>query len=355
MKGAGPGHRPRALDIVPAGDGMGDAALSMVDECMSKPKVLVTRRWPAAVEARLSELYDVTLNEADRPMTAEALRRALAEHDAVLPTVTDHLGADVFEGSPRARILANYGAGFSHIDTEAAARQGVVVTNTPDVLSECTADIAMTLLLMVARRAGEGERELRAGQWTGWRPTHLVGTRVSGKVLGIVGFGRIGQEMAQRAHFGFGMTVLVQNRSKVAPEVLARFGARQVDSLDTLLMESDFISLHCPGGAANRHLIGASALAAMRPGGVLINTARGEVVDAAALADALEAGRIGGAGLDVFEGEPAIAPELMAAPNLVMLPHLGSATRETREEMGFRVLANLEDFFAGQAPRDRVA
>ncbi|WP_300534019.1 D-glycerate dehydrogenase [uncultured Mameliella sp.] len=322
---------------------------------MSKPKVLLSRRWPEAVEARASELYDVTLNEADTPMTAADFRKALAEHDAVLPTVTDHLGSEVFEGAPRARILANYGAGFSHIDTGAAAGQGIVVSNTPDVLSECTADIAMTLLLMAARRAGEGERELRAGAWTGWRPTHLVGTKVSGKVLGIVGFGRIGQEMARRAHFGFGMIVLVQNRSPVAPEVLERFGARQVDSLRDLLGASDFISLHCPGGAANRHLIDAQALEAMRPGAFLINTARGEVVDGAALARALEAGRIGGAGLDVFEGEPAIAPELMAVPNLVMLPHLGSATLETREAMGFRVLDNLEDFFAGREPRDRVA
>jgi glyoxylate reductase len=322
---------------------------------MSKPKVLLSRRWPEAVEARASELYDVTLNEADTPLTAEQFRSALADHDAVLPTVTDHLGPEVFEGAPRARILANYGVGFSHIDTGSAAAQGIVVTNTPDVLSECTADIAMTLLLMAARRAGEGERELRAGAWTGWRPTHLVGTKVSGKVLGIVGFGRIGQEMARRAHFGFGMTVLVQNRSKVAPEVLSRFGARQVDSLQDLLEASDFVSLHCPGGAANRHLIDAQALAAMRPGAFLINTARGEVVHDTALARALEAGRIGGAGLDVFEGEPAIAPDLMAAPNLVMLPHLGSATRETREAMGFRVLDNLEDFFSGRAPRDRVA
>ncbi|MBY6116070.1 D-glycerate dehydrogenase [Mameliella alba] len=322
---------------------------------MSKPKVLISRRWPEAVEARLAERFDVTLNEADRPLSADAFRAALAEHDAVLPTVTDHLGAEVFEAAPRARLVANYGVGFSHIDTEAAARQGIMVTNTPDVLSECTADIAMTLLLMAARRAGEGEREIRAGQWTGWRPTHLVGTKVSGKVLGIVGFGRIGQEMARRAHFGFGMKVLVQNRSAVAPEVLAQFAAEQVADLESLLGASDFVSLHCPGGAANRHLIDAGRLVCMRPGAFLINTARDEVVHDAALARALTEGRIGGAGLDVFEAEPVISPELMAAPNLVMLPHLGSATRETREAMGFRVVANLEDFFAGREPRDRVA
>lgn len=320
-----------------------------------RPRVLVSRRWPAPVEARLADRFDVTFNPADRPLEAEAFREALVQFDAILPTVTDRLGPEVFDGrEARVRILANYGVGFSHIDTEAARRQGIVVTNTPDVLSECTADIAMTLLLMVARRAGEGEREVRAGQWTGWRPTHLVGTKVSGKVLGLVGFGRIGQEMARRAHHGFGMKILVQNRSAVAPEVLARFGADQVGTLEEMLPECDFVSLHCPGGAANWHLIDAPHLALMKPGAFLINTARGEVVNEAALAEALEARRIGGAGLDVYEHEPHVGPKLMAAPNLVMLPHLGSATRETREAMGFRVVENLEAFFAGAAPPDRV-
>jgi len=322
---------------------------------MSRPKILVSRRWPEAVEAELTRRFDAHFNADDRPLTPEDFRHAMGAFDAILPTVTDRLGPEVFDlAQPRARILANYGVGFSHIDTEAAAGHGIVVTNTPDVLSECTADIAMTLLLMVARRAGEGERELRAGQWTGWRPTHLVGRRASGKVLGIIGFGRIGQEMAHRAHHGFGMQILVHNRSAVAPEVLERFGARQVDSVDALLPACDFVSLHCPGGAANRHLINADRLAHMKPGGYLINTARGEVVDEAALASALQGGQIGGAGLDVFDGEPEIAPELMESPNLVMLPHLGSATLETREAMGFRVVENLTAFFAGQAPRDRV-
>jgi glyoxylate reductase len=276
--------------------------------------------------------------------------------DAILPTVTDALGPEVFDGpAPRTRILANYGVGFSHIDTEAARRHGIVVTNTPDVLSDCTADIAMTLLLMVARRAGEGEREVRAGQWTGWRPTHLVGTKVAGKTLGIIGFGRIGQEMARRAHHGFGMKIRVQNRSAVAPEILARFGAEQVESVEALLPQCDFVSLHCPGGAANRHLINADRLARMRTGAILINTARGEVVDEAALAEALQSGHLGGAGLDVFDGEPRIAPVLLESPRLVMLPHLGSATRETREAMGFRVVENLTAFFDGGTPRDRVA
>jgi glyoxylate reductase len=280
----------------------------------------------------------------------------MTRYDAILPTVTDKLPATVFEaGTPKTKILANYGVGFSHIDTQAAKARGIAVTNTPDVLSECTADIAMTLLLMVARRAGEGERELREGRWTGWRPTHLIGTKVSGATLGIIGFGRIGQAMAQRAHFGFGMRIVVQNRSPVPAEVLARYNAIQVPTIDDLLPQCDFVSLHCPGGAANRHLINARRLDLMKPSAFLINTARGEVVDEHALAQSLWFGTIAGAGLDVFEREPQVPDALLNADNLVLLPHLGSATRETREAMGFRVLENLTAFFDGRAPRDRVA
>lgn len=323
---------------------------------MTRPRVLMTRRWPEAVERRLHEAFDLDLNTSDRPMTLSDLRAAMARYDAILPTVTDRLPATVFDGGAlRTRLLANYGVGYSHIDTAAAKARGIAVTNTPDVLSDCTADLAMTLLLMVARRAGEGERELREGSWTGWRPTHMMGRKVSGAVLGIIGFGRIGQAMAQRAHFGFGMDILVQNRSPVPPEVLARYGARQVATVEDLLPACDFVSLHCPGGAANRHLINAARLDLMRPDAILINTARGEVVDEHALARALWFGSIGGAGLDVFEREPAVPPELLGADNLVLLPHLGSATRETREAMGLRVLENLTAFFAGREPRDRVA
>jgi glyoxylate reductase len=304
----------------------------------------------------MAEVFDLDLNTSDVPLSQADLRDAMGQYDAILPTVTDRLPAAVFDGSAaRTRILANYGVGFAHIDTDAAKARGIAVTNTPDVLSECTADIAMTLMLMVARRAGEGERELRDGRWTGWRPTHLIGTKVSGATLGIIGFGRIGQAMAQRAHFGFGMKVIVQNRSPVAPEVLARYNAVQVASIDDLLPQCDFVSLHCPGGAANRHLIDSRRLDLMRPGAFLINTARGEVVDEHALAQALWFGTIGGAGLDVFEREPQIPAELLGADNLVLLPHLGSATRETREAMGFRVFENLTAFFEGRQPRDRVA
>lgn len=323
---------------------------------MAKPKILLTRRWPEAVEARLSAAFDTTLNIGDVPMTPADFQDAFTKYDAVLPTVTDNLGAESFDvAAPRTRFLGNYGVGFSHVDMASAARLRICVSNTPDVLSDCTADLAMTLLLMAARRAGEGERELRAGDWTGWRPTHLVGTKVFGKTLGIIGFGRIGQAMARRAHFGFGMKIIVQNRSQIAADVLSGFGATQVETVDALLQQCDFVSLHCPGGDVNRGLINADRLGQMRDGAILINTARGEVVDDTALAAALQEGRIGGAALDVFDGEPIVNPTLAASPRLVMLPHLGSATRETREAMGNRVYDNVTDFFAGRAPRDQVS
>lgn len=323
---------------------------------MSRPKILLTRAWPAAVEDELARRFDVTRNEGDLPLGPDRLKAALGEYDAILPTVTDRLGPEVFDRPGiRTRILANYGVGFAHIDIAAAARAGIVVTNTPDVLSDCTADLAMTLLLMAARRAGEGEREVRAGQWSGWRPTHLVGTKVSGKTLGIIGFGRIGQAMAVRAGRGFGMRIVVQNRSAVPPAVLAAHGAEQAATVEALLPACDFVSLHCPGGDANRNLLNAERLALMRPGAILVNTARGEVVDEAALAAALHARRIGGAGLDVYAREPSVPEALLSAPNTVLLPHLGSATRETREAMGMRVLENLEAFFVGNPPPDRVA
>ncbi|MEO1606882.1 MAG: D-glycerate dehydrogenase [Pseudomonadota bacterium] len=323
---------------------------------MAKPSVLVTRRWPEAVEAQLAANYDVELNRSDRPLTAAEFREAMRRYDAVLPTVTDKIGSDALDvTSPQTKILANYGVGYTHIDVEMAKSHGIAITNTPDVLSECTADLAMTLMLMVARRAGDGERELRAGKWDGWRPTHLVGTKVSGKTLGIIGFGRIGQEVARRAHFGFGMGIVVYNRSAVHEDVLAQFNATQVKTIEDLLPKCDFVSLHCPGGASNAKMINSRRLDLMKPDAFLINTARGEVVDEAALAQALMFETIGGAALDVFEREPAVNPMLAECDNLVMLPHLGSATREARQAMGFRVLDNLKDFFDGKAPRDRVA
>jgi len=322
---------------------------------MSQPKVLVSRRWPAAVETELQKKYDVTFNTSDVAMTTAQFRDALQTYDAILPTVTDKIGADVFDGmNARTKFMGNFGVGYTHIDGAAAQAAGIVVTNTPDVLSDCTADIALTLMLMAARRAGEGEREVRSGNWSGWRPTHLLGQRMTGKTLGIIGFGRIGQEVAKRAHYGFGMKIVVQNRSQVKDEVLIKTNARQVGSVSELLERSDFVSLHCPGGDANRHMISTEQFELMKDNAILINTARGEVVDDTALIHALKTNQIAAAGLDVFDGEPAVNPGYLSCENAVLLPHLGSATTETREDMGFRVLDNLNDFFAGIEPRDRV-
>ncbi|OCJ15052.1 D-glycerate dehydrogenase [Rhizobium sp. AC44/96] len=322
---------------------------------MPRPKILVTRRWPSAVEAVLSERFDVTFNTGDLPMSAEAIADALHSHDGVLPTVSDKLPASVFEGETRARILGNFGVGYNHIDIAAAKAKGIVVTNTPGVLTDCTADIAMLLLLTIARRGGEGERQVRGGEWKGWCPTHMIGTKVTGKTVGIIGFGRIGKAFAQRCHFGFGMDVVFYNRSVVDPAEAARYGARQLPTVEDVLAMSDFVSLHCPGGAENRHLMNAARLAAMKPGAYLINTARGDVVDETALIAALQAGIIRGAGLDVYEAEPHVPESLRGMENVVLLPHLGSATEETRNAMGMKVVDNITAFFEGREPPDRVA
>ncbi|HEY0120738.1 MAG TPA: D-glycerate dehydrogenase [Rhizobium sp.] len=322
---------------------------------MTKPRILVTRRWPSQVEAILSERFDTTLNSHDIALDAAQLREALLAYDAVLPTVSDKLPSALFEGDAiRTKILGNFGVGFNHIDIASAKAKGIVVTNTPGVLTDCTADIAMLLLLSVARRGGEGERELRAGKWSGWRPTHLIGTKVTGKTVGIVGFGRIGRAFAQRCHFGFGMDIVFYNRSVIDPMEAARYGAMQLPTIEDVLAVSDFVSLHCPGGAENRHLMNAARFAAMKPGAFLINTARGDIVDEAALISALEQGMIRGAGLDVYEVEPNVPERLKTMENVVLLPHLGSATEETRTAMGMKVVDNITAFFEGREPPDRV-
>ncbi|OCP22950.1 MULTISPECIES: D-glycerate dehydrogenase [unclassified Ensifer] len=322
----------------------------------SKPRILVTRRWPEAVERVLADRFDVVLNEQDVAMSGDQMAQALRDFDAVLPTVSDRLPASLFDGGGiRARILGNYGVGYNHIDVAAAKAANIVVTNTPGVLTDCTADIAMTLLLAVARRAGEGERQIRAGEWTGWRPTHMIGGKVTGKTLGIIGFGRIGKAMAKRCHFGFDMEVVFYNRSPIDAAEAARYGARQLDTVDEVLKVADFVSLHCPGGGENRHLINAERLAMMKKGAHLVNTARGDVVDEPALIEALKNGVIRGAGLDVFEAEPNVPAGLRALENVVLLPHLGSATEETRVAMGMKVVDNITAFFDGREPPDRVA
>lgn len=320
----------------------------------ARPSLLVTRRLPATVEATLRERYAVSQLEDDRPLSGAELRAAMAGHDAVLCTVTDAIGADCFAGEPRVRILANYGVGVNHIALDAARSAGVVVTNTPDVLTEDTADLAIALMLAVLRRMGEGERELRAGHWEGWRPTHLLGQRLSGKTLGIVGLGRIGRAVARRATLGFGMSVLAWSRSRKRPSE-AGAAIERVSRLDQLLERSDVVSLHSPLVPTTHHLFGAKQFERMRPTAVLVNTARGPIVDEAALVAALQARRIAGAGLDVYEREPAVHPGLLGREDVVLLPHLGSATRETREAMGQRAIDNLDAFFAGADPPDRVA
>ncbi|SNR67541.1 2-hydroxyacid dehydrogenase [Puniceibacterium sediminis] len=315
---------------------------------MTKKKILLTRRWPGSVEKRLSADYDATLNTDDVPMTVEEIGAALNEYDAVCPTVSDKLPTSIFTGDHRARILGNFGVGFNHIDIAAATGSGMTVTNTPGVLTDCTADIALTLMLMLARRAGEGEREVRAGKWAGWRPTHMMGTRLGGKVLGIIGMGRIGIATARRAQAALGMNVVYFNRSAVANDRLGGLSATRLNSIEEVLIASDVVSLHLPGGGANTHMMNAERLALIGARGMLINTARGDVVDQIALIAALKDGKLGGAGLDVFEGEPDVPAELIAMENTVLLPHLGSATIETREDMGNMVADNLDAFFAGK-------
>ena len=319
---------------------------------MGRPRVIVTRRWPAAVEEALAARFDTRLNADDHPFTGEEMAEALRSADALCPTVTDSLGANLFRPGMRVRIVGNYGVGYNHIDVAAARRQGIVVTNTPGVLTDCTADLAMTLILMCARRAGEGERELRAGDWTGWRPSHMVGSRVTGKTLGIVGMGRIGQATARRARHGFGMRIACYSRSPVPRAVLDELQAKQVSELDELAAHVDFLSLHCPVTPKTHHLIDARRLALMRRTAFLINGSRGPLVDEQALADALASGRLAGAGLDVYEREPEVCDVLPGLDNVVLLPHMGSSTAETRDAMGMRVVENLDRFFAGEEPPD---
>jgi lactate dehydrogenase-like 2-hydroxyacid dehydrogenase len=269
--------------------------------------------------------------------------------------VTDAIDASLLARPGRVRILANFGVGTNHIDLEAAKAAGLIVTNTPDVLTDATADIALTLLLMTARRAGEGERLVRAGKWDGWNPTQLMGSQLSGRTLGLIGFGRIAQATARRAAQGFGMQILYHSRNRASGAAEAETSAEYVDTIEALLPRVDYLSLHVPGGAETNHLLSRERLALLKPEARIVNTARGTVIDEAALAEALAEGRLAGAGLDVYEEEPKIHPMLLQLENVVLLPHLGSATMETRIAMGMRAAANLAAFFEGREPPDRVA
>lgn len=308
-------------------------------------RLFVTRPLPEPVLARARETWDVTVRESNAPLAPDELRASLRDYDAVLPTLGDLYSADVFEAvpAPRCKILANFGVGYNHIDVAAAKAAGIVVTNTPGAVTDATADIAMTLMLMSARRAGEGERMLRAGDWSGWHPTQMLGLHMTGKRVGIVGMGRIGQAIARRCHLGFGMEVRYFNRS---PKTLP-FEATRVDRLTDLAAQVDVLVAAVPGGAETRHLINAAVFAAMQPHARFINIARGDVVDEAALVAALETGAIGGAGLDVYEQEPHVPDALKALENVVLLPHLGTAALEVRTGMGMMAVDNLAAFAAG--------
>lgn len=314
-------------------------------------KLLITRAIADPVLAQARARFDVTLGTGalDEAQVAEAL----GSHDAILPTLGDCFTAAAFAAAgpaPRCRMLGNFGVGYSHIDVAAARARGITVSNTPDVLTDATADLGWCLILATARRAGEGERMLRAGLWGGFGPKAMLGTHVTGKTLGIVGMGRIGQAVARRGHFGFGMSVVYYNRSPKAVD----FPARQLPDLHALMAAADFVVVTAPGGAANTRLIDAAALAAMKPGGILVNIARGEVVDEAALIEVLEARAIAGAGLDVYEREPFVPERLRALDNCVLLPHLGSATVETRQAMAQMALDNIIAWDEGRAPPQAV-
>jgi lactate dehydrogenase-like 2-hydroxyacid dehydrogenase len=322
---------------------------------MTQLRVLVTRRWPGEVERALRERYEVVLNEGDRPLGSDELAQAMGDFDVLCPTVSDKIDDEVIGGGDRVKLIANYGVGFDHIDLAAAKAKGIAVSNTPGVLTDATADIAMTLLLMAARRAGQAERELRAGRWRGWRPTHLIGSALKDKVLGLVGMGRIAVATARRARHGFGMRIAYYARRECDPAIARELDAQFHPDLVALLAASDFVSLHVPGGAETANLIDAAALEAMKPGSYLINTARGGIVDHDALADALRTGRLAGAGLDVYPHEPQVPEGLLDLENVVLLPHLGSANIETRIAMGMKALDNIEAFARGEPLPDRIA
>ncbi len=321
-----------------------------------RPRILLSRRWTTEVEQHLTGRYEVTINEPDVPLTADQFRQAMREYDALCPTVTDRIDATVLDvPDRRVQLIGNFGVGYNHIDVATARRLGIRISNTPDVLTDTTAELAILLLLMATRRAGEGERELRAGRWTGWRPTHLMGASLQGKRLGLIGFGRIAHATARKARAAFGMQIAYNSRRRADVAIEAETGAQFVASLDELVASSDVVSLHCPGGPETFHLMDAARISRMKPTAVLINTARGPVVDEAALVAALTEKRIAAAGLDVYEEEPRVHPGLLQLENAVLLPHLGSATVETRTAMGMRVATNLDAFFAGEPLRDPVA
>ena len=320
----------------------------------SKPKVILTRKLPETVETRMRELFSTTLNETDIALSWAQLEEAVKTADVLVPTVTDKIDADLIAAAgSQLRLIASFGTGVDHIDLAAARARGITVTNTPGVLTEDTADVTMALILAVPRRIAEGDALVRSGQWQGWAPTGMLGHRINSKRLGIIGMGRIGEAVARRAR-GFGLSIHYHNRKAVHQETEAELEATYWESLEQMLARVDIVSVNCPHTSQTSNLLSADRLALMQQSAYLVNTSRGDVVDESALVAALNAGTIGGAGLDVFQGEPDINPAILAARNTVLLPHLGSATVESRTAMGLKVVENANAFAAGQDLIDPV-
>ena len=320
----------------------------------SKPVVIVTRKLPDPIEVRMMELFDTRLNVDDTPMSREALVQAVKIADVLVPTVTDEIDADILDqAGENLRLIASFGTGVDHVDLAAARRHNITVTNTPGVLTEDTADMTMALLLAVPRRVMEGAQKLRRGEWNGWSPTWMLGHRISGKRLGIIGMGRIGTAVARRAR-AFGLSIHYHNRNRVAKDTEAELEATYWESLDQMLAHMDIVSINCPSTPATYHLLSARRLDLLQPHCYIVNTSRGEVIDEDALVAALKSENLAGAGLDVFEHEPAVNQELLAMDNVVLLPHMGSATIEGRVDMGQKVLINIKTFVDGHKPPDRV-
>ena len=318
------------------------------------PKVIVTRELSDPVMDRMEQLFETTNNRADVPMTRDQLAAAMADCDVLVPTVTDEIDAGLIEAAgDRLRLIANFGAGVNHIALKAARARGIIVTNTPGVLTEDTADMTMALIVSVPRRLAEGEKLVRSGQWKGWSPGGMLGHRIGGKALGIIGMGRIGQAVAQRAR-AFGLSIHYHNRHRLPPVLEAQLGATWHATLDEMLAAIDILTIHTPRNAQSENLLDARRIGLMRPHVFLINAARGGIVDEDALVTALEAGKLAGAGLDVWQHEPQIDPRLLALPNVVMLPHMGSATFEGRLATGDKVIANIRAWADGHRPPDQV-
>ena len=318
------------------------------------PRVFVTRHLMPSVEDRMRELFDVRLNQSDTPLTRARLIAAMQDCDVLVPTVTDRIDAEMIaQAGEDLGLIANFGAGTEHLDLDAAAARHILVTNTPGVFTDDTADLAMAGIIGVPRRIREGVELIRSRQWTGWTPTALLGTKLAGKVLGIVGMGRIGQAVAHRAR-AFGLEITYHNRKRLPEAVERMFQARWVETLDDLMGEADILSLHCPAGPGTHHMIDARRIGLMKDGASLINTARGDLVEQEALVAALESGKLAGAGLDVYPDEPNVDPRLIRHPNVMTLPHIGSATREGREESGLKVIANIRMWVDGHRPPDQV-